>query len=82
MAPKDYDHVEVTLARDLKVGPQGGLRKADTNITLPAGEAQLLINQGKARLAKSAEKDFTPDGQPAVTLGEDSTGGAAPGDKK
>lgn len=81
---KDDGKVEVTLARDAYVGPNGGLRKADSNIKLDRSEAQLLLIQGRARLTHP-EKDAGPAPAPAVTLGrnnETDTGGAAPEEPK
>lgn len=43
---------KVVLARDLAVGPQGGLRKADETVELPATEARLLLMLGHAREVK------------------------------
>lgn len=77
---KNHDEIEVTLARDANVGPKGGLRKADTSVTLSAVEAQNLIIQGKARLTHP--KKAETGGPEPVTLGAtDNTGDAAPGEK-
>lgn len=41
--------LEVTLARDLPVGPRGGVVKADTTVSLPATQAHELVYTGQAR---------------------------------
>lgn len=81
MAQQDHDHIEVTLARDLAVGPKGGVRKADTSIVLPAVEAQNLLIRGQARLTHPDKVKAAVGGAAAVTLPEEATGGAAPEDK-
>lgn len=60
MADNNQHHVEVTLARDLHVGPRGGLVKADTQVSLPRQEAELLVMQGYARYDKKTQAVAIP----------------------
>ena len=56
----DSNQVEVTLARDLHVGPRGGLVKADTQVSLPHAEAELLVYTGQARYEKTTQAVVVP----------------------
>lgn len=62
---KNALEAEVILARDARVGPKGGTRKAGTTVTVPTTEARLLVMEGAARYTKS--------GAPTATVGTDST---------
>lgn len=70
--------VEVTLARDLPVGPRGGLVKADEQVKLPYAEAQLLVAKGHARY----EKKSAPVAVPAPGTTTAAGGAAAEGGTK
>lgn len=49
MSASNVPTQKITLARDLEVGPRGGLRKAGETLELPVTDARLLLMQGMAR---------------------------------
>lgn len=52
--------VEVTLARELPVGPRGGMVQADQQVSLPYADAELLVMQGAARYEKKTAPVAVP----------------------